>query len=83
MFPYRTLMVRALGTDLSPSNDKKRKLAVLVAIEDAIDTQIRSRSASGKEGASNSKSKAKSNSKSKLVDEEPDIPVTQPNTGKE
>ncbi|KAF9140902.1 hypothetical protein BGX30_005808 [Mortierella sp. GBA39] len=76
-FPYRPLMVRALGGDLSPSKDKKRKLAVLVAIEDAIDTQIRPRPTSGKEGVSKSKPKSKSKSKSKLVDEEPDIPVAQ------
>ncbi|KAF9540243.1 hypothetical protein EC957_004445 [Mortierella hygrophila] len=68
-FPYRSLMVRALGADLSPSKDKKRKLAVLVAVEDAIDTQIRPRSTSWKEGVSKSKSK------SKLVVEELDIPV--------
>ncbi|OAQ36020.1 hypothetical protein K457DRAFT_132014 [Linnemannia elongata AG-77] len=80
-FPYRTLMVRALGEDLSPSNDKKRKLAVLVAIEDAIDTQIRPQSTSGKEGATKSKSKSKS--KSKLVDEEPGIPVAQPSNDPE
>ncbi|KAF9292856.1 hypothetical protein BGZ88_006040 [Linnemannia elongata] len=80
-FPYRTLMVRALGEDLSPSNDKKRKLAVLVAIEVAIDTQIRPQSTSGKEGATKSKSKSKS--KSKLVDEEPGIPVAQPSNDPE
>lgn len=74
-------MVRALGEDLSPSNDKKRKLAVLVAIEDAIDTQIRPQSTSWKEGATKSKSKSKS--KSKLVDEEPGILVAQPSNGKE
>lgn len=80
-FPYRTLMVRALGEDLSPSNDKKRKLAVLVAFEDAIDTQIRPQSTSGKEGATKSKSKSKS--KSKLVDEEPGILVAQPSNDPE
>ncbi|KAK5816081.1 hypothetical protein F5H01DRAFT_200203 [Linnemannia elongata] len=80
-FPYRTLMVRALGEDLSPSNDKKRKLAVLVAIEDAIDTQIRPQSTSWKEGATKSKSKSKS--KSKLVDEEPGILVAQPSNDPE
>ncbi|KAF9339681.1 hypothetical protein BGZ91_005104 [Linnemannia elongata] len=80
-FPYRTLTARALGEDLSPSNDKKRKLAVLVAIEDAIDTQIRPQSTSGKEGATKSKSKSKS--KSKLVDEEPGIPVAQPSNDPE
>lgn len=74
-------MVRALGDDLSPANDKKRKLAVLVAIEDAIDTQNKVRSTSGKESAS--RSKLKSKSKSKLVDEEPGIPVAQPSNGKE
>ncbi|KAG0283168.1 hypothetical protein BGZ96_012466, partial [Linnemannia gamsii] len=77
-FPCRTLMVRALGEDLSPANDKKRKLAVLVAIEEAIDTQNKSRSTSGKKSTSRSKSKSNSKSKSKLVDEESDIPVAQP-----
>ncbi|KAF9143662.1 hypothetical protein BG015_000355, partial [Linnemannia schmuckeri] len=83
-FPYRTLMIRALGEDLSPSNNKKRKLAVLVAIEDAIDAQNRHRSTGAKECTAKSKAKAKS--KSKLVDEEPDLLVSQPalsNGGKE
>ncbi|KAF9127478.1 hypothetical protein BGW39_005845 [Mortierella sp. 14UC] len=73
-FHYRTLMVRALGDDLSSANDKKRKLAVLLAIENAIDTQNRPRSAAiRKEDASKPKSKPKS--RSKLVDDEHDKPV--------
>ncbi|KAF8931629.1 hypothetical protein BGZ47_011745 [Haplosporangium gracile] len=75
-FPYRTLMVRALADDLLPFNDKKRKLAVLVAIEDAIDAQSRPRSTSAKESTSRPKAKAKS--KSRPVDEEPGLPVSQP-----
>ncbi|KAF9081749.1 hypothetical protein BGX23_000481 [Mortierella sp. AD031] len=70
-FPYRTLMVRALGDDLSPSNDKKRKLAVLLAIEDAIDSQSRSALVSKKESVSKSKSK------SKLTHEETIIPAAE------
>ncbi|KAK3846194.1 MAG: hypothetical protein J3R72DRAFT_434334 [Linnemannia gamsii] len=73
--PCKALMIRSFGDDLSSSNDKKRKLAVLVAIEDAINIQITPRSAtSGKENAS----KSKSRSKSKLVDEETDKPAVQP-----
>ncbi|KAG0272787.1 hypothetical protein BGZ95_011427 [Linnemannia exigua] len=70
-FPYRALMIRSFGDDLSSSNDKKRKLAVLVAMEDVIDIQIRPRS------ATSSKVNA-SKSKSKFIDEEPDKPSVQP-----
>ncbi|KAG0374542.1 hypothetical protein BGX24_010270, partial [Mortierella sp. AD032] len=67
--PCKALMTRSFGDDLSSSNDKKRKLAVLVAIEDAINIQTTPRSAtSGKKNAS----------KSKLVDEETDKPAVQP-----
>jgi hypothetical protein len=73
-------MSRALDDDLSSSNDKKRKLAVLLAIEDAIDTKNRPRAAAnGKQNASKPKSKLKS----KLVDEEPEKPMVMPDNGEE
>ncbi|KAF9178213.1 hypothetical protein BGZ50_007966 [Haplosporangium sp. Z 11] len=47
-YPHRQLMLRALSTDLTPLNDKKRKLAVLLALEHTLQTQRKSRSASRK-----------------------------------
>ncbi|KAG0249109.1 hypothetical protein BG011_009573 [Mortierella polycephala] len=47
-YPHRQLMLRALSADLAPLNDKKRKLAVLLALEHTLQTQRKSRSASRK-----------------------------------
>ncbi|KAF9925781.1 hypothetical protein FBU30_004487 [Linnemannia zychae] len=58
------LMTQALGDELAPSSDKKRKLAALIAIEDAINIQNRPKSANGKEGTLKSKEPSKKDRKS-------------------